>query len=111
MDLPGELWWRVLFSAGWPLGVGDAARTALARIDFQLGTNGGKVTGDARQWQAFFLSPGEPSIMSALVGAVKPRFQVRTAAMVQGAASLWGACAHLERPLSRRCNASASLAH
>ena len=54
MDLPGELWWRVLFSAGWPLGVGDAARTALARIDFQLGTNGGKVTGDARQWQAFF---------------------------------------------------------
>ena len=54
MELPGELalggsW----FQQDGPLGEGDAARTALARIDFQLGTNGGEDTGFRSRWQAF----------------------------------------------------------
>ena len=57
MEVPGELFgWRVLVSAGWPVLAerreGDAARTALARIDFQLGTNGGDDTGFHDRWQA-----------------------------------------------------------
>ena len=46
----------VLVSTGAvPLSDQDAARTALARIEFQLGTNAGNTTAVSRLWQPFVL--------------------------------------------------------
>jgi len=104
--VPGELYgWRVLVSAGWPIEGGRYCKDRFGQnLTFSLVLTAARVPIRLTGCKLFHLSFGEPAIMSTFALAVKPCFLPPKAAMVRFSASLWGACTHLGRGLSQRCN-------